>query len=304
MERLNPVSVNHYPFRLGEDRNIIRQAVFAQIEGLFDLFSLERLQIVELLDCIKAYFSRAEGMFKFEEEARGRGEEFATLYYHLVDHAVYQITFDAAATSIAILARGDVLSSHLTIEGAVASLVGSMFHDTGYVSFPNSKNYAALLPVHVDKSVENVSKAVKEIGLPPFLNENRVKTMAALGVHNTYFPFTDDHKKYRARYTKYMSGEQRKEAYVVALTTQFADLGGQIARVDYFPNLLMDLRREFNAISYGFGTEIIGEDLEMAAKSCAFIHNMVLPTVGRTGNAFFGTTNHNYAQAWYAPCLG
>lgn len=90
---------------------------------------------------------------------------------------------------------------------------------------------------------------------------------------------------------------EKKEAIIVGLTVQLADLGGQISRVDYLPILLKQLRAEINCANPGMGTTIIGEDHELAQKCGDFTKAVVLPTVGKTANAFFGK-NNSLTKIW------
>ena len=97
-----------------------------------------------------------------------------------------------------------------------------------------------------------------------------------------------------------LSQEDRKEAQIVRLAVQFADLGGQTARVDQNPEGLRRLRDEMNACTPNMGTKIIGKDeREIEEKRKQFLEFVVEKTVGKTGNAFFGTSDHSFAREWH-----
>lgn len=91
--------------------------------------------------------------------------------------------------------------------------------------------------------------------------------------------------------------EERKEGVIVGLSVQLADLGGQTTRVDYFPALVKKLREEMDSANPGVGTAIIGQDHELVEKCRGFTKAVVIPTVGKSANAFFGK-NNTFSKIW------
>lgn len=306
MQNANPIAfwytldmeklmVEHYPFKVGEKREVILPAIYEQIHALTLFISKDLARDFKVY--VNKYFHESEAMFDYEEQARAKGKSFANLFYHHRDHAIYQTTFDTAAILRAVLSRGGALASHLSRDGMMAALIGAMRHDIGFVTSQDSPNYAARSPIHVEEGMKNVKEVIKEIGLPSFLNQDRVTELAVLGIHNTYFPYQERNRAWMRSKIEAMTPKQRKEAHIVRLAVQFADLGGQVARVDYFPRLLWDLRREINAARPGSGIEVIGQDDQLASKYQGFINFVMEPMIGKVANAFLGKDN-TYRQAW------
>lgn len=291
-------AIEHYPFRAEENEYLVRQAIFHQANLLFSDPVFEGISGDELFSSFYEYFNRADELFLTEEKAREERKPGANLYYHGRDHATRQATFDSLIIDQRILERGDLFARHLTANGAFAIPLGAMYHDNGYVSqSASTDNFAARTPIHVLESMRVLGEELEVRGLPQGLNPQRVRDLALLGVYQTTFPFSDRDKDHVREALAYMSPKERKEAHIVRLAVQYADLGGQVARVDYYPDLLRALRAEMNEANPGLGNSIIGEDEELLKKCAGFMNGIVKSTVGKTGNAFFGPS-HPFAEAW------
>jgi len=295
-ENLSAVLVEHYPFTIEESSFEVRSAICRQFKELLVDLSLPESYSLELRRSFAIYFIKAENLFYKEEQGRLEGQAGANLYYHRKEHAIYQATYDAIAVVRAILRRKDAMSSHLTLDGIIAAILGAMYHDSGYVDVDSTDNYAARTPIHVGVSMETVSKKIDSIGLPSFLNAEKIKTLAKIGIHSTSFPFNNDRRLEMRQMILNLDPNMQAEAHIVRLSTQLADLGGQVARVDYYPNLIKDLRQEINGATPGMGENIIGEDHQLAEKCRGFIAFMVEPTVGKIAKAFFRGKDNYYNQ--------
>lgn len=297
---MKPVEVEHYPFRLNETASVIDQAIIGQMRKLVGntIFSGNRN---ETLWYLLNHYRNTSEMFFFENEMRENGFKNANLYYHGSDH-FYQTTFDGLTISQALLSREDKFSSHMTPEGVFSIPFSCIYHDTGFVyqTDGSEENFAAKNPVHVERSKYAAVDAIKIIGLPTSLNTEKVTKLTTIGIHRTYFPYNEKRQDEERRLIGKLPPEWRKEAHIVGLAVQFADLGGQTARVDQNPEGLRRLREEMNACTPDMGTKIIGKDEhEMEEKRKQFLNFVIERTVGRTGNAFFGTREHSYAREWY-----
>lgn len=290
--------ITTYPFTDNEKENTVRSDIHRNAQLLFENSLFDTHNKTELLANFSSYFKRAEFLFQQEEAARKNGETKANLYYHNKHHAVYQTTHDAIVLTQAILARNDAFSSHLTAEGAYAIVLGAMYHDTGYVTDPSTSNYAGRTPVHVEYSMRSLWWSINKLGLPDSLDYNKVKELGMLGIHATHFPHTEKRTLEAKKMLNELTPQDRKEAHIVRLAIQFADLGGQTARIDYFPHLVKKLRAEMNASTENSGTNIIGTDEELDAKCRGFINFVVKETVGKSGNAIFKEFAHPYFKAW------
>lgn len=296
-EKLAPIE--HYPFQADENQGVLHYAVSEQIRSLVLQLSLSEQDSHQLNKYLKLHFLMAESTFAFEEMAQADGEDFANLYYHGEEHALYQTTYDAIYTVRSLLGRRDVCSKNLTMEGAAAIVIAACNHDTGYVSTTEIPcNYAAKTLVHISQGIENAKTALEKIKVPSFIDLTRVKSLTEIGIYSTNFPFLKEHKEGVRAKMENMSVPQRREAQIVRLTVQLADLGGQTARVDYTSKLVYRLRREMNSADPGSGDVIIGKDEEIAQKSAGFIDFVVKPTVGKSANALLGSKDHGFARAW------
>ena len=295
--------ITTYPFTDNEKENTVRSDIHRSAQLLFENSLFDNHDKSELLANFSSYFKRAELLFQHEEVARKNGEAKANLYYHNKHHAVYQTTHDAIVLTRAILARNDAFSSHLSAEGAYAIVLGAMYHDTGYVTDPTTNNYAGRTPVHVDDSMWSLWWSINKLDLPDSLDYNKVKELGMLGIHATHFPHTEQRTLEAKSMLNELAPESRKEAQIVRLVVQFADLGGQTARIDYFPHLVRKLRDEMNASTENSGTNIIGTDEELDVKCRGFINFVVKETVGKSGNALLGEFAHPYFKAWIKNCL-
>lgn len=289
--------IGHYPFTQEQDSLIINRIKGNLYFFINDLFPVKGFRKTIYYSLVK-HFNYVESLFSEEENLREKGDSRANLFYHNKHHALYQATFDAISVSGAIKARRDQMSKYLSTEGVLSIVLAAMYHDAGYVTAEQSpKNYAALTPVHVEKSKETLVLGIDKIGLPEFLDKEKIKKLAVLGIHNTYFPYTDERKNEFQKLLRGMNSWERKEAMIVGLSVQLADLGGQVARKDYFPERVKDLRQELDSASQGLGTKIIGIDQELAQKCSDFVKTMVFPTAGKTSGAFFGREN-SFQEAW------
>lgn len=290
------VAVEHYPFTVEEGKYNVRSAICQQFRKLLVDFDLPEEVALEIRSYFARYFLDAEDMFYFEEKARLLGREGANLYYHRKEHAIYQVTYDGISVARALLSRKDSLSAHLSLEGVLAIIFGCMYHDSGYVDAQEVTNYAARTPVHVAASMEAIKKEVREIGFPKFLNQEKISQLASIGIHSTHFPFDYDKRVEMREMILGLEPELRAEAHIVRLTVQLADLGGQVSRVDYYPNLVKNLRQELNGVKEGLGQQVIGEDHQLAEKCRGFVKAFVEPTVGKTAKALFKGPQNTYSQ--------
>ncbi len=299
MDREKILEINHYEDIYGEDYEIVASHLKGVLLKLCGLIENPQIPKTELVATILQYFDFATALFSKEAISRILGGRYANLYYHNKHHAVYQAGFDGVQVARGIMTRNDFLSKNLTLEGVLAIVLGAIYHDTGYVTAQDHpKNYAALTPVHVEASKKTFQKAVEFLGLPEGIDKGKVIRLGTVGIHNTYFPFTEERKMERQKLLEnFKTPEEKKEAMIVALSVQLADLGGQVARVDYFPALLKNLREEMEAANPGSGMQIIGQDYELAKKCRGFLDFVVRPTVGKTANAFLGK-NNTFTQAF------
>lgn len=131
------------------------------------------------------------------------------------------------------------------------------------------------------------------------MNAEKVANLTVIGIHRTYFPYDEKRQEEEKKLIEELLPEWRKEGHIVGRAVQFADLGGQTARVDQNPEGLLRLRAEMNACIPDMGTIAIGkDDYEIEEKRKQFLEFVIGKTVGRTGNAFFGTREHSYAREW------
>lgn len=265
-------SIALYPFEAQDNKDHIREITDAGMKELLEHDLFEPFNKNKILSSFKTYYAFANMYFNEEESLRAKNVAGANLYYHNRSHAVEQTTFDAINLTRAILDRNDTFSTHLTAEGALSIVLGAMFHDTGYVSDGPVDNYAARTPVHVDESIKTFESIVNLLGLPEGLDAKKLKLLGSIGIHGTHFPFTASRLEESKKIMNKLTIEEKKEAQIVRLTTQLADLGGQCARKDYFPTLVKALREELNSALPESGNRIVGEDHELFA-NCEFFLN-------------------------------
>lgn len=282
-----------YPFGLEAASNPVFKETRENFAGLINMYHSRKVRKenkIALIRICGEYFSFAEQLF---DKADG-----ANLFYHGRPHAIFQATYDAIAVARGILERHDGLSRHLSLEGSLAIVFGAMFHDSGYVTgFEGScDNFAARTPVHVEAGMETVKKILDKRDFPGFVDLEKVKRLAIIGIHSTYFPFTEARKQEMRTLIYELPASEIKEAFIVGLSVRLADLGGQVARKDYLKALPL-LKAEINATTPGLGNTVIGNDDEMATKCDGFIRVMVFPTVGKIANAFFGKEN-SFQKGW------
>lgn len=251
------------------------------------------------------YIDIARSHFQLEEDARKKGVNGANLTYHGKEHAVYQVTDDLITGLEITLQRKnpsgqpDELSKHITLNGVVAALTAPPAHDIGYVyGVPIGENFAARTPIHVKESMKAYGELIDTVGVPDGCQKRIVKLLGTLAIHATNFPYTKEHEKEAQEILAKLPPELRKEAQIIRLLVQFADLGGQCARVDYFPDGVKNLREEMNAANEGKGTETIGTDEEIATKAGGFITYVVEKTVGRKGQAILKEGMESYVNRW------
>lgn len=346
-----------YPYEATENQKTVEYATEVSLVKLLETPLFASFDASEILYTFETYYSFAENLFVEEEKLRQQDTPGANLYYHGIPHAISQVTYDAVSITRAIIERDDAFSRHLTAEGAIAIILGALFHDIGYVSEGRVDNYAARTQIHVEESMNMLSSTIDLLGLPASLDWEKVKNLGRIGIHGTHFLFTrarsedkpsvpsrleeakklvqqnlEDTKKFMQHMTpeeqKEALNEERKEAQIVRLAVQFADLGGQCARPDYFPEQVRNLREEMNGANPGLGTLIVGEEHELETKREYFINNFVekappaprtkriivtgkemfvpekalvsqAPKVGITVRAFFGEEKSKpFLQAW------
>lgn len=293
------IEVEHYPFKLFESEKVVKGAYNHQLDQLVRVLPLTPIRRNRVFKFLESHFLLAESHFSFEEQCRMRGFKNADLFYHRKEHAVYQAGYDSVTILRSLLSRGDNLSNHLSLEGIVAGVLAAPNHDTGYVVVDKvPQSYASLTPIHVEKSMQVVKDAIEKLPPPEFLDADKIASIAAIAIHSTHFPFDKSRASEMRHLIDHLTQEERKEAHIIRLGVQLADLGGQVARIDYV-DLLKDLKEEINRAQPGVGTTIIGEDHEMASKCRGFIDYCVRNgQVGKTANAFFGTRDHTFAREW------
>lgn len=293
------VDVEHYPFTILENEKVIKEGFRHQVDLLAANLPVAPIRRNRIAKFIEVHFNLAESHFAFEEQSRIRGFKFADLFYHRKEHAVFQAGYDAITTIRALLERGDALSSQLSLEGIIAAPIAAVNHDTGYVVVDRvPKSYSSRASVHVNASQAVVQQSLQRIDAPPFLDVAKISRLAVVGIHSTNFPFDDNRIAESRQMVHNLPKAEWKEAHIVRLAVQLADLGGQVARVDYV-DLLKDLREEINRSNPGMGEKIIGEDYQMAIKCRGFINFCVEKgMVGRTAKAFFGFSDHVFGREW------
>ncbi len=295
---MKELEIGHYPFTAEEDEKIVKIATFQHMHKLLEHTVFENTNTQEAFLLFSQYYKTTKELFGCEENARKQGMAGANLFYHGKEHSIYQATYDAIMVTRAILERNDEFSGHVTPEGAFAIPIGALLHDIGYPLNGPHENYAARTPVHVTEGMKGAEEIIEKLGVPKTMNMQRIKELVSLGIHTTNFPFTQEHKEEAREKLETFSPEKRKEAQIVRLAVQFADLGGQTARIDYYPHLVRKLREEMNAAKAGMGNIIIGNEDELDTKCRGFMNFVVKQTVGKTGNAFFGEFSNPYFKAW------
>lgn len=299
MEREIITPIEHYPFQGDTKPHVVRQALWRQIRSLVKEMPVEESMEQDISQYLLQHILLAESLFSFEEKAREMGEKFANLYYHGKEHAVYQTTHDAIYILRSIIKRQDLLTTHLSQEGILATVIAAAYHDTGYVDCQKLPcNFAARTPVHIQEGIKTATNALDKIDAPVELDLEKMKKYISLAIYSTSFPYTPEHKKYVQAELAQMNPEQRKEAQIVRLSVQLADLGGQTARIDYTTRLVLRLREEMNCVAPFLGTQVIGENREIGKKSVGFVKMVVKPQVGRIANALLGTKDHDFAREW------
>ncbi|MCL6096169.1 MAG: hypothetical protein M1444_00585 [Patescibacteria group bacterium] len=297
---MKPIEVEHYPFRMDESEFVVENAVFGQMRKLLDEPVFESRDKESTLQWLQKHFLRARFMFLDEEELRKKGSGQGDLFYHGKEHSVFQTTYDAITVIRAVLSRKDRFSSHLTYDGVVATVIASMYHDTGFVDMPYSgASYAKNSSIHVDESIKVAVKSLDMWEIPKGLDNERLRNFIVIGIHGTYFPYGEKEATEGRKLLNELHPRDRKEAQIVRLAVQFADLGGQTARIDQNPEGRIRLREEMNRIRFGLGTKLIGADHELDEKRREFVDFVVEKTVGKTGNAFFGTRDHSFSREWH-----
>jgi hypothetical protein len=298
--------IRPYPFESGENPILIQQQTETSMQNLLTDELFADLNSQELMSSFKTYYAFANMFFNEEEALRNSEVEGANLFYHNRSHAVQQVTFDAITLVKGILKRKDAFSKHLTANGTLSIILGSMFHDSGYVSAGPVENYASRTPIHVDESIANFESMVNLLGLPEGLDIQKVRLLGKIAIHGTHFPFTAVRMDESETLMGTLTAEESKEAHIVRLTTQLADLGGQCARPDYFPQLIKNLRDELNGATPELGTKIVGDDAVLAPNCEFFLNTFVRkqhsPTknVETTALAFFGEENSRpLRNAWF-----
>lgn len=292
-------TTENYPLHLTASDETATRLLTGRMNDLLKDPMFAPFQRYEVLESFSAYLDAAKTHFTLEEEARKNGTEGANLFYHGKEHAVYQVTYDAIEAVDIVLKRRDALSDHLTPNGVFATIASAPFHDIGYVyGVPVGENFAARTPVHVTESMQRFGETVDQLGAPSGFDRERIKIFGGLAIHKTNFPYTDEHENHARNILDKLPSEDRKEAQIVRNILQFADLGGQCARVDYFPEGVKRLRDEMNAARPNNGTLIVGNDNELEAKANGFITFVVDKTVGKTGRAILGKGISPYANRW------
>ncbi len=289
--------VAHYPYKLDTSPAVVRPAIGLQFRMLLGRLPIPEAQKRQVFCTFTSHFIEAEKPFIAERNRREKGDPAANLFYHNLNHT-YQAGFDALAIGNSLLQRKDLLTENLTAEGMIALGVAGLFHDIGYISFnPDSDSFASHTKDHVDASIRKATEFVTEIKYGGILDNRKIVEMIRQGIHNTHFPFTPEKTEERKLMVAELPKDWRKEAMIVRLATQLADLGGQTIRKDQYPTGTQALREELEAACPGLGFKIIGSDEDLIKNAQKFTTHMVLPTAGKTAQAFFGKTN-TYTNEW------
>lgn len=333
-EQLTP-----YPYTENENEETVERAMKTNLLGLLQTPLFKEFDRNELMSTFGIYYDYAKELFTEEEKLRAKNVPGANLYYHCKPHSVFQTPYDAISIVHLLLQRTDPhntrgverpdpIFEHITPEVVFSIILGTIFHDTGHVTDRSTDNYAARIKVHVEESKKMFATAIELIGLPDKLDREKIIKLGQIGIHGTYFPFTTE-RSVETPGTPSRLEELRdmldgmpqsfvKQAHIVRLAVQLADLGGQCARPDYFPYLVKKLRDEFNCEEPGKGTKIIGENHELKEKREKFIRNAVMrnpseprpipnktpiqsqaPNVELTALAFFGEEKSKpFRDAW------
>lgn len=289
--------IGHYPFSKNEASTMVHAEYGRRLARLLEQPLFAYHDRTKIFDYAINHFQRAESLFDVEQSARKEGKPNANLFYHGREHAVYQTGYDSVTIAIALLDKSKV-ARYSTPESILAILIAGANHDNGYVDgTPQGSSYAARQPIHVVESIRSALNNFDEITVPTGLSAAKIRKLIPFGIHATNFPFTQANVAERKEMLTNLDPKERKEAIIVALSVQLADLGGQVARHDYLDNL-KDLRKEMNCAKEGLGDRIIGNDDEMGMKCKAFIENVIEKTVGRTANALFGSQNNPFTLDW------
>lgn len=290
--------IQPYPFTEQENEQNIQTAIEENMHTLLQDELFQDTDQEALLQSFRDHIMRVEGLFAHEEQARNQGIEGANLYYHNKHHGAFQITYDTISLLRQVLGRKDVMTSYITPEGVFGGVLGSLYHDTGYVTDPFSTNYANRTPVHVDESMLCLWRSLRKLDIPNGLDFKRVENIGILSIHATNFPYTKTHEQEAREVLDQLAPHERKEAQIIRLTVQLADLGGQSARTDQNPTLLQKLREEMNARGENLGTTVIGNDDNLNQNYHTFIEKVVLPTVGKTAQAIYLSPDNPYSLRW------
>lgn len=293
------VKLGHYPFTGEEEPSRIHSELRFAFNTLLEKPLFGDIDKKHLERSVAHLYIRAERMFAQEEQARQNGEDGANLYYHNVNHAVRQATWDGAITLNAILAPDNENGTKLTKEAVLGGLTGLTYHDTGLVfGTKPGENYAARGPIHVQESVKAMSEALTCVDLPQRLDKEKIRIFATLAIEATEFPYTAEQEQAAEAKISELSQADQEAAQIVRHVARLADLGGQTARNDYRAVHLANLRREMNCAQEGLGDRLIGQDHEIDEKCKEFMENVVDRTVGRYARALLGPKSTIYISAW------
>jgi hypothetical protein len=306
-----------YPFTAEEPEKNVHTTIKEEFAGLLEMPLFKGVDTEKIMSRFFTHYCMVNMLFTEEEELRKNNTPGANLYYHGRPHAIFQVTRDSITIVKGILQRNDKFSKHLTIEGVLGIIKGGLFHDTGHVSAGRVENYAARTENHVEESKKELARMLRLLSYPKGIDNEKVIRLGQIGIHGTYFPFTPERMKEAREMIDQLPTEERKEAQIVRLTVQLADLGGQCARPDYFPTQIKNLRDELNEYEPGKGTRAIGEEHELEEKKERFINTYVKqppkfegtrkgikvptrsPNVETTALAFFGEEKSKpFRDAW------
>jgi hypothetical protein len=283
--------VAHYPYKLDADPTTVRRAMGLQFRLLLSELPIPEHQKKQVFYTFVSHFIAAERPFLEERRRRWNGDDSANLYYHNLNHT-YQTGFDAAAIAKTLIRRRDHLAEHLSSEGLIALVVGGLYHDIGYITAnPQAENLAAHKPIHVNAGIKTATTYLEMVPFTGILDNQKIIEMVRNGIHNTHFPFSPKRETERKAMIMDLPEDWRKEAMIVRLATQLADLGGQVIRIDQYPYATRLFRDELEKEEPGLGFKIVGKDEDLIANAQKFTRIMVLPTVGKTADAFFGKDN-------------
>ncbi len=296
----------HYKYKLDEDPGTIRRAFDTQYKQLTNSLAVPEKSKPLVLATLKDHYTHVENLGLQEQQARKCGDKRANLYYHDLNH-FWQAGFDGLSIARAIKVSNRPLATHLSPEGGIAIAIATWFHDIGEITASPVMEFAEIeeqyftdekfdslakhKPIHVYASMDYAQRILRDIPFPKPLDNAKIIELVTQGIHNTLFPWTEEKSQERRAMLTFATPKLWKEAMIVRLAVQLADLGGQSIRVDQIPEGIKRLRAEENEIKPGSGVKNLGTDKQIRNKAIWFTEHMLIPTVGVNANALLGREN-------------